>query len=304
VVATVLGLILFLPLPYHVYCSLQVQPRDPEMVYVVVPGELADLKVEPGQHVTKGQTLAVLESSDLDSQILETQSKLNQANAQYISLQRTQHEDPRASDQIPEIKETISSLQSQLEDKLADKRRLTLVATRDGVVIPPPSHPKQPSPDGRLLEWTGTPLEKKNMGATLKPSTFFCQIGDPGKFDALLVVDQADIELIREGLKVKVMLDEIPGETQVTEISSISNRDVTYLPKSLSNQSGGAVETKRDPSGMDKPASISYWARAPLDDSNGLLVTGVKGQAKVDADWHSLGWRGWRFLQRTFHFKL
>jgi putative peptide zinc metalloprotease protein len=304
VVATVLGLILFLPLPYHVYCSLQVQPRDAEMVYVVVPGELATLNVEPGEHVTKGQALAVLESDELDSQILDTQSKLNQANEQLKSLNRSGIEDPRAFDQIPETLETIHSLQSQLQDKFADKQRLTLVATRDGVVIPPPSHPKQPSSDGRLLEWTGTPLEKKNVGATLKPSTFFCQIGEPGKFDALLVVDQSDIELIREGLKVKIMLDEIPGETQVTEISSISNRDVTYLPKSLSNQSGGAVETKRDPSGMDKPASISYWARAPLDDSDGLLVTGVKGQAKVDADWHSLGWRGWRFLQRTFHFKL
>ena len=40
------------------------------------------------------------------------------------------------------------------------------------------------------------------------------------------------------------------------------------------------------------------------NDAEDLLAAGLKGQAKIDAPWHSLGWRTWRFLQRTFHFKL
>ena len=78
----------------------------------------------------------------------------------------------------------------------------------------------------------------------------------------------------------------------------------------------GTVETKADESGASRPASISYQAIAPLDkkvlvtglkgdhDAEDLLAASLKGQAKIDAPWHSLGWRTWRFLQRTFHFKL
>ncbi len=158
--------------------------------------------------------------------------------------------------------------------------------------------------DGKLTTWNGTPLEKRNLGATFQPGTLFCQIGDPGKFDAILVVDQSDIESIHLGQKVKVMLDESPGKIYEGEITEISPEEMKVLPKQLSNKSGGSLETKTDESGVPKPASTSYEARVPLDDAEGILLPGLKGEAKISADYHSLGWRTWRFLQRTFHFKL
>ncbi len=38
--AVLVALFLFLPLPYHVFCSLEVQPHDPDQVYVHVDGQL------------------------------------------------------------------------------------------------------------------------------------------------------------------------------------------------------------------------------------------------------------------------
>ena len=41
--AVLVALFLFLPLPYHVFCSLEVQPHDPDQVYVHVDGQLDEV---------------------------------------------------------------------------------------------------------------------------------------------------------------------------------------------------------------------------------------------------------------------
>ena len=229
--------------------------------------------------------------------------KRDQFSAQLDGLRRQRHQSTAADLQIPQVEKSLEGVEEQLREKKTDLERLQLKAHRGGVVFPPPSMPKKPT-QGKLASWTGTPLEKKNLGATFQQGTLFCQIGDPGKFDAILVVDQYDIESVHLGQKVKVMLDESPGRTYESDITEISPEEMKILPKQLSNKSGGAVETKTDESGVPKPASTSYEARVPLDDSDGILLPGLKGEAKISAIPHSLGWRTWRFLQRTFHFKL
>ncbi len=305
IVAVVLLLIAFLPLPYHVYCSLEVEPRDAQQVYVMVPGELESVPVKRGKSVKAGDTLATLKNLDLQLEIaqLETQLDFWRAKRTFIEHQE-RYDDPKAAEELPGIADTIKGLGEQLDAKRLDEKRLTLVANRDGIVIPPMPVPPRPSADGKLPTWSGTPLEKKNIGAMLPATTWFCQIGDPDKFDAMLIIDQADMELVRVGQKVKIKLDELPGDTFETTITAISDRPMENVPSQLSNKRGGSVETKSDASGQERAVSISYLAKAPLDDMEGVLVTSLKGEAKIGADYHSLGWRLYRFLQHTFHFKL
>src|SRR5262249_28912201 len=155
----------------------------------------------------------------------------------------------------------------ELAKKQIDAQRLHLVAKRAGIVIPPPEVPYRPSTDGRLPLWHGTPLEKQNLGATLKATTLFCKIGEPGKFDAVLLVDQSDIDQVFQGQHVKMMLDVLPGTTFNSNITEISNDPLKIVPKQLANKSGGSIETRPDESGLLRPANITYEARAPLEDS-------------------------------------
>ncbi len=304
IVSAVVGAFLFLPLPYRVYCSLEVQPHKPDPVYIEVVGKLTTLNVKPGQSVEAGTMLAELQSIDLELAVAELTGRRDQLSAQLDSLRRQRYQSAGSELQIPQIQKSLDAVEGELREKKTDLDRLHLVARRGGVVFPPPSMPKRPRQDGKLTTWNGTPLEKRNLGATFQPGTLFCQIGDPGKFDAILVVDQSDIESIHLDQKVKVMLDESPGKVYEGEITEISPEEMKALPKQLSNKSGGSLETKTDESGVSKPASTSYEARVPLDDAEGILIPGLKGEAKISADFHSLGWRTWRFLQRTFHFKL
>ncbi len=303
IVAAVIAAFLFLPLPYHVYCTLQVQPHKPDPVYVDVGGRLETLHVKPGQTVEPGAPLADLKSIDLEISIAELQRQRDQYSAQLESLRRQRYDDASAGLQIPQVQKSLEAVEDELRDKKSDLDRLHLVAKRAGVVYPPPSMPAKQH-ETKLASWHGTPLEDRNLGATLVPGTLFCQIGDRDKFDALLIVDQADMDSVHLSQKVKVMLDQSPGNVYHSEITELSPEPMAVVPKSLSNKAGGSIETKTDESGVPKPASTSYEARVPLDDSDNLLVPGLKGQAKIAADYHSLGWRLWRFIQSTFNFKL
>jgi putative peptide zinc metalloprotease protein len=304
VVLALLAAIIFVPLPYHVFCPLEIQPRGAAPVYIEVGGQLDTVYVKAGQHVNAGDKLADLTNADLDLEIAGLIAKRDEQEAHWKSLKMERFHNSMAASEIPGIEKVLDALNEQLVEKQGDSQRLHLVAPRAGQVIPPPAQAAPPSVEGKLPMWSGSPLDEHNLGATLDHAKLFCQIGEPGKFEAVLYVDQADVDQVFPGQKVKIMLGELPGVTLRSEINEKSTDPSKYLPKALSNKAKGPIETKADESGVPRPASILYQARAPLDDENGELESGLLGEAKIDAPWHSLGWRLWRFLQRTFHFKL
>jgi putative peptide zinc metalloprotease protein len=132
--------------------------------------------------------------------------------------------------------------------------------------------------------------------------------------EAILVVDQADIELVDEAMRdgkqpeVILQLDAYPGETLTSRVVEVAKVELEVTPEGLSSQVGGELDTKVDTTtGVQRPMSTSYQARAPLDDQGkleGLLCTGLRGRAKVSTKWQSLGKRLSRYISRTFHFEL
>ena len=199
-VAVVLA-VLFLPLPHSVMATLEIQPRDAVQVWVDVPGggKLVAVYVKPGQHVTKGQKLALLENIDLEQEIEKLHGQQQQFEAQLQNLRREGLDDPRAAAQIPEVEKALENIENQLAEKRRDRRRLCLAAPCDGTVLPPPATAAHDDPEGQLPTWSGTPLDPQNLGAYLREgphseSVMFCQIGDPAKLQANLVIDQGDME--------------------------------------------------------------------------------------------------------------
>ena len=306
VLAVVLAAVFLIPLPYRVLCTLEVKPRDAEPVYVDVPGRLEAIDVKAGEKVAAEQPLARLTSIDLDVKVAELRGQKEQYEAQLDNLMRASHEDDAAGHQIAQVQESLSAISEQLAQKLEDQNRLELKAPIAGTVLPPPDLPdKHEQGQGQLASWSGTPLLPRNLGATLTESVLFCQIGDPRKMEAILIVDQDDIEFVKEQQHVWIKLDELPGRTFHSKIEEIANIDLKVSPRSLSNKSGGELITKTDASGMERPQNTSYQAKAYLpDDDDALLFIGLRGHAKIATRWQTLGARGWRYVTRTFNFDL
>ncbi len=296
---------LFLPLPHSVLCTLEVQPRDAKAVYVEVPGRLVSIDVKPGQQVAEGQQLAQLQSIEIDLQMAELEGRVQQYRARRASLLQQSTRSRTAADEIPAVEEALKADEEQLQQKTLDQKRLRLVAPAAGTVLPPPLTPDRGADDELLPGWVGTPLDPENLGAYLEPNVLFCQVGEPKRLQAMLIVDQADRNIVRQGQAVEIKLEGLPGTTFEGRIAAIAEDPLKNTPQRLLTRFGGELPSTADPTtGIEKPMSTSYQARVPLDDAAGVVRLGVRGQARVYTDWMSLGARLWRLLAHTFNFKM
>jgi putative peptide zinc metalloprotease protein len=173
---------------------------------------------------------------------------------------------------------------------------------------------KRGAADKELATWHGTPLDAKNLGATLEPGDRLCQIGDPELFEARLAIHQDDIDLVSEGQRVRLMLNQSTNLTYVGRIERISRDEMPTTPARLSSLSKGPIPTETDESGASRPlvphfdAIVPLTAREKLPDAgkraHDLLRIGLVGEAKVAIEPRTLWERAWRYLTRTVNFDL
>jgi hypothetical protein len=105
--------------------------------------------------------------------------------------------------------------------------------------------------------------------------------------------------------EVDLKLDQLPHDTLHGRIDEIANTDLKVTSQRLSTKTGGGLATKTDPlTGVERPMSASFQARVPLDDVEGVLRVGLRGQAKVHTQWIPIAPRLWRWMTHTFNFRL
>ncbi len=304
VLAAIFAAIAYIPLPYRVICTFEVQPRDATAIYVDAAGILEEVHVQPGDQVEEGTLLAVLSNNDLELQLAMLESEQKQREAELHSLEYQSRSDPTASALIATTEQRIVGVKNQLVEKQKEFDDLTLLAHIAGTVLPPPEVDQSPTGDGQLPTWSGTPMDKRNLGCLLTESTLFCQLGNPQQMEAILVIDQSDMLLVQEGQKALLLLDELPFDPFESEISDISRMELRVSPRSLSNKAGGELSTETDESGRERPQRPSYQARANLDGPPGMLRQGLRGRAKIYVRPLTLGQRIWRYAAQTFNFEL
>ncbi|MDZ4659646.1 MAG: biotin/lipoyl-binding protein [Bythopirellula sp.] len=308
VLATVMAAIWFIPFPSSVMCEFELQPRDAATVYFDVAGTLDEVYVKPGQQVERGQLLAKLSNLDLELEIEQLRGERESSQAQLVNLEQMQFHDPNAGLQIEVIRQRLDALDDQLNQKLRDAKRLELHASRAGTIIPPPyREDKSGDQQVELASWSGWPMEEKNLGATFSPDgndNVFCQIGNPNEWDAVLVVSQSDMDLVKEGQQVKLMFNESAYHVFVSKLESVADDQMEAVSPRLASTSGGAVPAQHDPGGMVKPLSTSYQAEVRLDNSLGLFRNGLTGSARIKTEPRTLASRMWRYIKRTFNFDL
>jgi putative peptide zinc metalloprotease protein len=306
----VVVVVLSIPLPHSVFAPFEIQPHGADPVYVNVAegGVLVERLAYPGEKVTKGQLLARLESKDVDIEISKLMAKKDEYTTQLSNLRRKSDYDRNAPEQIPELQKQIEGVERQLAEKKADKQRLEIVAPCDGYVIPAPVTPREQHNDdeeSQLPFWSGTPLDKENYRPYLKEGTLICQIGNPKDLEAVLVIEQGDMELVAPHQKVDIKLDALPHDTLQGTVDAVSEYNLRITPRRLTAKAGGDVASTTDPhTGAEHPQDSSYQARVAVVDTEGVIIPGQRGHAKIHTRPMSLGERLWLLIMRTFNFRL
>ena len=299
------ALVAYLPLPFHVDCAVEVQPQGASQVFAMVPGYLVAWHKHPGEEVHAGDIVADLDSFDVRLQQAKIRGEYEMALLRYETVKQQQHEDPQALGQLEMVAELVNSKALLLAKATERVDMLTVRATGDGIVLPPPAKPApKTSEKEQLPTWSGNPFDAKNEQAFFAESDLLCLVGNPQRMEAVLVIDQADIDLVKIGVEADMKIDSAKMETFSGFVRQISEMNMKETPESLSTQVGGRLDTEMDSSGRLRPMSTSYQARVPLEDVKVPLRAGYRGQAKIYVGWKSLGWRLYRFLAKTFSFEM
>jgi putative peptide zinc metalloprotease protein len=292
---------LLIPLPFRIYAPAVIEPQGGRSVYVVVPGRLVEA-VRPGEQVAANQELGRLASLDIAREVADLSGQREQQRLRLMNLRLRLADDLSVAPQIPPAQEALGGIESRLAQRQRDQQQLVLRAPQAGTVIPAPWKPAPPFSPDRLRAWSGDLLEPRNVGAYLESGTLFCVIGDPLRLEAVLVVDQADMQFVSQGQHVRLKLDQMPGRVVEGRITEVSKTDLKVAPRELGKESGLAIRLDR--AGVPHPASTSYQARVALDACPQGLLVSARGQAKILAAPQSLGSRVYHRLSQVFRFAL
>jgi len=295
--------ILCVPLPYYVAATFEVQPRGAASVYIDVPGELKAIHIKSG-HVAAGDVIAELADPELRLTEQRLQSQRADLAARIDSIRQRAHTDDAALLDLAQTEEALAALNKQIKRLEEDVAKLTIRAPEAGLVVPPSSRAPQEHDRLQLASWSGRPLDVCNVGAFLEPSTLVCKIAQPGKLEAILAVEQEELDFVRPGQAVDLLLASHPGRRRPGKIDHIAEQNMETASSRMSAQGGGQLATQADKSGVHRPLSVVYQANVPLDDAEGTIIAGATGLARIHAGYQPLCQRFWRAACQTFHFQM
>lgn len=299
--ALLIAALALVPVPQRVTADAVLQSAGAQGVHVTVAGRLVR-SVPPGTPVHAGDIVAELDSPPLRREIEKLTAERNLLALHLKNLESRRADDAEAAAQIPAAGEELAEVESRLEQRRNDIRQLTLTAPVDGMAFPPPDAAESRKSLTELPVWSRTPLDERNIGSWLEAGTVVCSVGKPRDFEALLVITQSEIELVRVGQAVKIQLDQLPGTVLHGTVSEISALNLESVPAELIGSRDTATRTDR--SGNLRPAETSYQARVTLPDKNLPVALRARGRAKIVVDAVPLGRQLLRLVRQTFHFKL
>ena len=281
--------VLFIPTPLHVQGTLVLTAARPAEIYPEVEGQLVEIHVRDGDRVTQGEVLATLSNLPKmrERLALTEQVDVNMAKAAAYDTTLSHIEHGIAN----QLRANAAALNPAVEKVNEQIAKLSLYAPRDGFALGVP-HPE-------------------TTGSWIKPGEKpFCEVADPRKLEAHLLLDQSDVDLVRMdrdagGPRVWIKIYGDSEHTRRSYVEQVARRNSEEIPPELSNLAQGEIATKPDQrTGTAKPLTAVYEVIIPVENPDLLLQPSQRGFAKIDCGHCTLGWWLWRTVTKTFHFTI
>ena len=303
VLATILIGILWIPIPHYVYCDFYAQPANAKKVYVDVPGVLAEIYAFENEVIQEGNPIIRLHSQRLRVQLASLRTDAELAGRRLNNLKQISNATGQFVESVKAAQTAQDAAIANFDKRLLDEDRLVIRAPNTGLFLAPPRI--EPESDPTMLpQWTGTPVDTQNLGCYLDSSTLVGTIvPDPSRLEAVIAVDQADMEFVAKSQRVEFLIFQIPGRTFQSSIEVVTPTEMESAPNALSSRFGGNIVTESI-DGKEVPKSTKYIVRAPLSIGDFKVVSGATGQAKIRVGTQTIGQRMLRLINRTIQFDL
>jgi multidrug efflux pump subunit AcrA (membrane-fusion protein) len=236
---------------YHVTCPFTLEAVDKQDISAPFEGELRKVNVRPGDHVTKGQVLAEMDTRQLESDLNQARSKAASARADYTAARNSHDPDQQAQAIVKQL--TAEAYDADAASYQLKIDRAHLRAEFGGVVL--------------VGDWK----DKEHSVVKLGEPLF--EIAPSSKVRAVLAVPDRDIQELREPPAT-------PKDQQIGEIAT------SYLP---GFKIPCRIE-RIDPVGQPKEGENVYKVYAALDSQPQFLRQDMQGQANIEVEHRRLIW--------------
>jgi putative peptide zinc metalloprotease protein len=303
ITAIVIGIIvlafLLLPLPIsrvHEKGLIRLAPTDFESVPLprVGSAQLVKISVAEGDHVEKGQEIAVFRSPELEDAHVQSG---NEKRKHLALAERLKQQAQRISDRAQRVSADAQMQQelglaqmaaSRELDLQAQLHTLTVVAPRAGYVM---SLPKREEIGKFWGESETRPV---------------CQVGNTRKLQVVIPVIPADHELLQRDLASLGPAAELPVSIRVPghgmrtfkgRLTELPTSEAKNVPVQLTYKGGGTLATRPGSNpNVHEPQSQVYLVVMDLLDADDSIQPGQLPTAKIHCRWRSGAWWTWRAI--------
>ena len=309
-----LGLLLLVPLPQRLRCSVIVVPANVDTVYVEEDGIVEQCFVKEGQLVEAGQTVATLRNIELEIELNDAISSLQQKRSQqrFMNNGGSGIDGGSYLDSISVITSEIRQLEKRIVWMQARMQRLELKSKIGGTVLAVPyQHPTAEDDELPLLD-NDSFISGRHGSVVARRQQRFCEVADMSKWYAVVLLTESQIKFAEPGMKARIKLYARPDYVIETEVDSIGVSDRSFDRRDYNVSADKAMQQTRLPDRVAEMVAayqqtdIQYYARVPLTLESGdieaeQLRIGIGGQARLRCKKNrSLGARLLWWLNQNF----
>ena len=277
---------MFVPVPNNVKAICTVRPADATPVYVVTSGRITEA-VLPGEVVQEGGVLAKLANPQIEFEYVRLRERTQELALQLQNLERRRTGDESVKFSLPASQSALKAARDRLSQLEQQRKHLEVLSPVDGTIIAPPNR----LADEQLASWTGSPLDQTNRGAVLQEATLLCYIGKPDKHEAVVLVPQESIQLIRKGQPAELQLTSAPGRKTEGVVTDISPEPTTLFAREIIAAGLLPVQTTE---------ADRYFEVTVQLNTQTTLSTYAPGNVKITCEPMPLGRRFLRLIRQTF----
>lgn len=234
-----------------------IKPVESVEVSSKITARVKQVLVKENDTVTQGQTVALLDGKDYETQKEQAEFTLKNAKIIYDRTNYLYNIGAKSKEDLDNAQYNYDTAQSKLKEAESNLSETVIVSPMDGVVI------GEPVTDGTMaVQGNSNP-------------TVIMRIADLSRKQIFAKVDETDIGSVRVGQKATFTVDAYNGKTFTATVSKISQTDMDNS-WNISNSSSS--------SSSSSAAVIYYSVTLDVDDPEGLLMPSMTARVEIETE--------------------
>ncbi|WP_196592275.1 efflux RND transporter periplasmic adaptor subunit [Pectinatus frisingensis] len=235
-----------------------VYPVEAVDVSSKITGRIKTVLVKENDNVKQGQTVATLDSTDLENELKKAQEKVTNTSSKYNRANYLYSIGAESKADFEDAEYNYETAKSDVEVAKYNLDETVITSPMDGIIVGKPQ-----TPGTMAVQGTSNP-------------TVIMRIADLSRKQILAKIDETDIGSINVGQEATFTVDAYTNKNFTAKVTKISQTDTDNSWDTASSSSSTSS------SSSSSSSVIYYYVTLDIDDDNGLLKPGMTARVDIN----------------------